>query len=278
MENKKKKSRKKKPLRRAERWGGQVWPIAIRLLGSMVAVAVLGLMFSALQALSTGLRLVLTIVILAGVIVLMFTEGLNKGAGDAAASRNYVSLAAKGIKLEEKDDAASYHPLKALCACTVAFGLPLLAAVFIALTAKAYTYTLQDLPTWLTDSYGIRADVMAPLGAYTAEQSMTLYDWVRTFVRLFEMIFINLFSDPLKMGLTIDRLSPLFILSYPLTYMIGYLVGPASNRKQEKLNRRAKKVAVHRAQKKSLVDELTGVQGQVHYGHKKEEHKKRELI
>jgi len=278
MENKKKKSKKKKPLRRAERWGSQVWPIAIRLLGSMVAVAVLGLMFSALQALSTGLRLVLTIVILAGVIVLMFSEGLNKGAADAAASRNYVSLAAKGIKLEEKDDAACYHPLKALCACAAAFALPLLAAVFIAVTAKAYTYTLQDLPTWLTDSYGIRTDVMAPLGAYTAEQSMTLYDWVRTFVRLFEMIFINLFSDPLKMSLTIDRLSPLFILSYPLTYMIGYLVGPASNRKQEKLNRRAKKVAVHRAQKKSLVDELTGAQGQVHYGHKKEEHKKRELI
>jgi len=277
MENKKK-SKKKKPLRRAERWGSQVLPIAGRLLASMVAVAVMGLLFSALQALGPGLRLAITVVLVGGMLVLLFSEGLNKGAADAAASRNYVTLSAKGIKMEEKEDAACYHPLKALCACAVVFALPLLAAVFVAVTAKEYTYALQDLPTWLTDSYGSRMDVMAPLGAYTAEQSLVITDWVRMFVRLFEMLFVNFFNDPLKMGLAIDRLSPLFILSYPVAYMAGYLVGPASNRKQEKLNRRAKKVAVRRAQKKSLVDELTGAQGQVHYGHKKEEHKKKELI
>ncbi|MBQ4264532.1 MAG: hypothetical protein IJB85_03365 [Clostridia bacterium] len=277
MENKKK-SKKKKPLRRAERWGSQVLPIAGRLLASMVAVAVMGLLFSALQALGPGLRLAITVVLVGGMLVLLFSEGLNKGAADAAASRNYVTLSAKGIKMEEKEDAACYHPLKALCACAVVFALPLLAAVFVAVTAKEYTYALQDLPTWLTDSYGSRMDVMAPLGAYTAEQSLLITDWVRMFVRLFEMLFVNFFNDPLKMGLAIDRLSPLFILSYPVAYMAGYLVGPASNRKQEKLNRRAKKVAVRRAQKKSLVDELTGAQGQVHYGHKKEEHKKKELI
>ena len=44
------------------------------------------------------------------------------------------------------------------------------------------------------------------------------------------------------------------------------------------MNRRAKKVAVRRAEKKSLVEELTGAQGQVHYGQKKQEHKKKELV
>ena len=277
MENKKK-SKKRKPLRKAERWGSQVLPIAGRLLMTMAAVIVLGMVFSALQALSQGIRLAITAVLVGGVLVLMYSEGVGKGATDAAASRSYVSLTAKGIKLEEKDDAACYHPLKALCGCAAAFGLPLAAAIVIALTAKEYTYALQDLPTWLTDSYGTRADVMAPLGAYTAEQSLLFTDWLRMFVRLFVMLFINLFGDPLKMSALIDRLSPLCILSFPLAYMIGYLAGPSSNRKTEKLNRRAKKVAVHRAQKKSLVEELTGAQGQVHYGRKKEEHKKKELV
>lgn len=275
--NKKKKG-KKKPLRRAENWGMQVPALMGRMAVSMIIIVVLGLMFSALQAVGATLRLVLAIAILAGILLLFFSEGLNKGAEDAAASRSYVNLESKGLKMDKKDDAACYHVLKPIAAGLAAFSIPLALAIIVALSAKEYTYTLQDLPTWLTDSYGTRADVMAPLGAYTTQHGMTAYDWMRTVVRMMEMNFINLFRDPLTMSATIDRLSPLFIATYPIAFVLGYLRGPASNRKMEKLNRRAKKVAVRRTQKKSLVEELTGAQGQVHYGHKKEEHKKKELI
>ena len=278
MDNAAKKKKKKKPLRRAQSWGSRVLPMALKLLVPLLAIIIMGLIFSALQAASHGLRLVLALVIIAGILLFFFSEGLNAGAEDAAASRNYVSLTAKGVKLEKKDDAMCYHPVKALCAVMLVFIVPLLISVCIAAGAKEYTYTLQDLPTWLTDSYGMREDVMGPLGAYAVPQSMGVYDWLRLAVRLFVMNYINVFADPLKMGFMIDRLSPLFILSYPMLYMIGYLRGPASNRKTEKMNRRAKKVAVRRAEKKSLVDELTGAQGQVHYGQKKETHKKKELI
>lgn len=274
----KKKKKKKKPLRRAQHWGSRVMPMAMKLVVPMIAIIVMGLMFSALQAVGQGLRIVLALVIIAGMLLFLFSEGLNRGAEDAAASRNYASLSAKGVKLEEKDDAMCYHPLKALCAVMAVFIVPLALSVAVAVLAKEYTYVLQDLPTWLTDSYCMREDVMGPLGAYTVQQGMTAMDWLRMIVRLFVMNYINLFGDPLKMSFVIDRLSPLFILSYPLAYMIGYLRGPASNRRLEKMNRRAKKVAVRRAEKKSLVEELTGAQGQVHYGHKKEEHKKKELI
>lgn len=272
------KKKKKKPLRRAQHWGSRVMPMAMKLVVPMIAIIVMGLMFSALQAVGQGLRIVLALVIIAGMLLFLFSEGLNRGAEDAAASRNYASLSAKGVKLEAKDDAMCYHPLKALCAVMAVFIVPLALSVAVALMAKEYTYVLQDLPTWLTDSYSVREDVMGPLGAYTVQQGMAAMDWLRMIVRLFVMNYINLFGDPLKMSFVIDRLSPLFILSYPLAYMIGYLRGPASNRRLEKMNRRAKKVAVRRAEKKSLVEELTGAQGQVHYGHKKEEHKKKELI
>lgn len=272
------KKKKKKPLRRAQHWGSRVMPMAMKLVVPMIAIIVMGLMFSALQAVGQGLRIVLALVIIAGMLLFLFSEGLNRGAEDAAASRNYASLSAKGVKLEAKDDAMCYHPLKALCAVMAVFIVPLALSVAVAVMAKEYTYVLQDLPTWLTDSYSVREDVMGPLGAYTVQQGMAAMDWLRMIVRLFVMNYINLFGDPLKMSFVIDRLSPLFILSYPLAYMIGYLRGPASNRRLEKMNRRAKKVAVRRAEKKSLVEELTGAQGQVHYGHKKEEHKKKELI
>ena len=258
--------KKRKSLRRAQRWGSRVLPMAGKLLVPLVSIIIMGLIFSALQAVSSGLRLALALVIIAGILLFMLSEGLNRGAEDAAASRNYVNLTAKGVKLEEKDDAMCYHPLKAICAVMVAFIIPLALSVYIAANAVEYTYTLQDLPAWLESSYGMREDVMGPLGAYTAERSMAANDWLRLVVRLFEMSYV------------IDRLSPQFILSYPLMYVIGYLRGPASNRKLEKMNRRAKKVAVRRAEKKSLVEELTGAQGQVHYGQKKQEHKKKELV
>lgn len=277
MENAKKK-KKKKPLRRAQRWQSRVLPMAGKLIVPLIAIIVLGLMFSALQAVSAGLRVVLAIAIIAGMLLFLFSEGLNRGAEDAQASRSYVSLAAKGHKLDAKDDAMCYHPIKALCAAMVVFIVPLALAIVVAATAKEYTYTLQDLPAWLTDSYASRADVMGPLGAYTAQEGLASSDWLRMIVRLFVMNYVNLFNDPLTMGFAIDRLAPLFILSYPVVYMIGYLRGPASNRKLEKMNRRAKKVAVRRAEKHSLAEELTGAQVQVHYGHKKEEHKRKELI
>lgn len=274
-----KKNRKKKPLRRAKRWGAPVLPMAGRLAVLLLAVVVLGLMFSALQGVGTvWLRVALSALIVSGLLLLYVNEGLVKGAQDASASRNYVSLEAKGVALESRDDAACYHPLKAVCASLVVFGVPLALAVIVALSAQDYTYTLQDLPAWMTDTYGSRGDLFAPLGAYTAQQSLTALDWMRMLVRLPEMVFINFFSDPQRMGATIDRLSPLLLASYPLAYVIGYLCGPRVNRKQEKANRRAKKAAVRKAQKSSLVEELTGAQGQVHYGHQKEEHKKKELI
>ena len=46
-------AKKKKPLRRAKHWGARVWPMAGRMAVILVAVAVMGLMFSALQAVSS---------------------------------------------------------------------------------------------------------------------------------------------------------------------------------------------------------------------------------
>ena len=279
MDNAVKKKKKRKPLRRAQRWQSRVLPMAAKMIVPLISIIVMGLLFSALQGAAQGLRMVLAAAIIAGVLAFFLSEGINAGAEDAAASRTYVSLTGKGVKLSDREDAMCYHPVKALCAVLVLFIVPLLLSGYIAMNAQAYTYTLQDLPTWLTDSYGSRADVMGPLGAYEAVQpGMTATDWIRLVVRLFVMNYINLFDDPVTMSFTIDRLSPLMILTYPIMYMIGYLRGPAVNRKQEKLNRRAKKVAVRKQERSSLVEELTGAQGQVHYGKNRETHKKKELV
>ena len=279
--NKSKTAKKKRPLRRAQRFGRELPRMAGKLLLTLFAVTVMGLMFSALQAIeSVGLRIALSLVIFTGALMVYISEGANKGAADAAASRFYVSAKERGVALADKDDAACYHPLKALSAALIAFGIPVALAVAAAVCAKEYTYVMQDVPRWMTDSYGSRADVMAPLGAYSVQQSMQATDWIRLIVRLPILIMVNLFPDAQTMSAVIDRLSPLMMMVYPVMYVIGYLLGPKINRKVEKQNRRAKKVAVRKTQKSSLVEELTGARPQVHYGQRREEdkHKRKELI
>ena len=281
MEKKNNTPKKKRPLRRAKHWGGAVLPIAGRMFATLVAVVVMGLMFSALQAIeSMGLRAALSLAIRGGMLMLYLNDGMGKGSSDAAASRYYVSAKERGVALEKKEDAACYQPLKAVCASLVVFGIPLALAVIVALSAQEYTYTMQDLPGWMMDSYGSRSDVMGPLSAYASEQSMTALDWMRLIVRLPILTMVNLFPDVQVMGALVDRLSPVMMLVFPAAYTAGYLFGPKINRKIEKQNRRAKKMAVRKTQKSSLVEELTGERPQVHYGHKREEdkHKRKELI
>lgn len=278
--DKKKKAKKAKPLRRAKRFGREVPGLAFKLAVTLIAVIVLNLMFSALQALETPwLRIALSLGIASGLLLFYFTEGLNKGVHDAVASRRYEDLEARGIAMSAKEDAACYHPLKALCAAACVFALPLAAAMYLGVAAEEYTYIMQDLPTWLTGSYSGRSDVMAPLGAYGATQTLAVTDWLRIAVRLPLMIFINLFSDPLRMSAAIDRLSAAGVALYPLAFMLGYLRAPASEHKLALQNRRAKKVAARKAQKKTLVQELVGEQ---HGGHqapqRRKEHKKKELV
>jgi len=105
-------------------------------------------------------------------------------------------------------------------------------------------------------------------------------DWLRVVVRLFVLAFVGLFKDPQRMSHTIDLLAPLFIAAYPLAYTLGYLRGPAENAKLEKMNKKAKKIAVRKQQKSNLVNELLGENSVPHYGHKRDQDKpkKKELI
>ena len=42
--------------------------------------------------------------------------------------------------------------------CLIVFGIPLALGAYLAATAEPYTYALQDLPSWLTGTYGARED------------------------------------------------------------------------------------------------------------------------
>ena len=273
--------KKQAPLRKANHFMKDAPGIALRLLLYVVVTVVLGLLLSVIQGIENDmLRLAVAALLGFVVLAIYFVEGMSRGTADASNSRQIARLEKAGHSITAKEDASCYHPLKAVAGSMMLYAIPLALAIVLALCAKAYTYVLQDLPTWVPGSYDMREDVMAPLAVYTQSLGTSAIDWIRIVVRLFILVFINLFGNVQTAIGLIDRLSPLFILLYPIAYVAGYLCGPAQQAKIEKMNKKAKKVAVRKQQKKKIADELLGNQNVPHYGHQadKAAHKKKELI
>lgn len=274
-------SKKRAPLRKAQNWKKEVPGMAGKQLVLVILVVVAGLIFSGLQSAVSGwVRIGVTLALGLMLLLFYYTDGVNKGSVDAGMSRHIAKLEKEGRKISVQEEAGCYHPLKAVCAGLLAFALPLVLAIFLAVTAKPYAYSLQDLPVWLSGAYGVREDVVGPLAAYMQPAGATVTDWIRVLVRLLMLVFVNLFEDPQRMTQMIDQSAPLFISLYPLAYLIGYLRGPSTNAKMEKQNKKAKKAAVRKQKKSNLVNELLGENQVPHYGHKRESDKpkKKELI
>lgn len=281
MTTTKKSKKKQTPIRKANHFMKEAPGISLRLAMYVVVTVVMGLLFSVIQGIENSmLRMALAVLMGVAVLAIYFMEGVSRGTLDASNSRQLMRLEKAGHAIDAKEDASCYHPLKAAAGAMLLFIVPLVLAIVLALSAKDYTYVLQDLPTWVSGSYGMREDVMGPLGAYTQAMSTSAMDWIRIVVRLFILVFINLFDNVQTAIAAIDRLSPLFILLYPIAYVAGYMCGPAQQNKLEKMNKKAKKVAVRKQQKKKLTEELLGSQSVPHYGQQanKTAHKKKELI
>ena len=271
------KRKNKKPLnvlppRRAVHWQPLLGQRIGKLLILLFASTLIGLMFSGLQAIEMPvLVVILSVLIISGLTLFFVNEGMSSGVKDTEMSRRVEKTEKEGGHVMASEDAACYSPVRAAVAAAAAFAVPFLLALFVALNAKPYTYVLQDLPSWLTTSYAGRSDVMLPLGAYAQSVPMTMVDWVRLVARVFGMIFVNIFPDPIHQGLLIDRVLPCFFLIYPAGYVLGYLCGPRRQAVLARKQRRAKKVAVKKAQKKSLAEELTKNGAEVHYGQRNDQ-------
>ncbi len=267
------KQMEKKSVLHAQHWGKQVLPMASKLLLFVMVITVLGLVFGMLQAIQNMIiRTVLTLGIVGMILLMFWNEGASIGFKNVEASRRAEHLGKGSV------DEHGYHPLKALCAALVVFGIPLLLSVVLAATVKPYTYTMQDLPAWLLGTYGARTDVMAPLMTYVQETGIAAMDVLRMIVRLPVLVYVNLFSDPQKMVLIIDRLSPLMLLSYPAAYLAGYLSAPSVYEKRQEMQNKAKRLAAKKAKKNKMAKTLLEGGGEVHYGQNAEKHEKKKLV
>ncbi|HML47947.1 MAG TPA: hypothetical protein PKE04_14495, partial [Clostridia bacterium] len=96
------------------------------------------------------------------------------------------------------------------------------------------TYSLQDLPNWLS-GYRFLPEVGNPLLYYNREIVVPLVDWLRIGLRFVMLPFIYLLGNiGDAASLLLDRLSPLIVCVLPLCFAVGYLTGPARHRRTQK--------------------------------------------
>lgn len=245
---------KKTKLMLAKGYGGAAAKAALGLAGVLFSLIILGLMFSALQGLeSVPLRVAITAVGLFSILSFFVIDGVTAGAKDTKQSDFCMRLTKEKKTPEAHALSLCYHPMKPVITCAIVFTVPVLLGLFIAANAGVSQMT----------------QVPGPM------------DWVRLAARLPVMVWLNLFGDPSESMVIIDRMTPLFSLSYPIMYVVGYLLGPQMFERQKKDMRRANKLAARKAGRSKLAEQLTKTGADVHYGEAqtaKHAGKKNELI
>ena len=151
-------------------------------------------------------------------------------------------LKAKGsYKATEAEIAKRYSCLRGVLG-SLAGALPgIVLGVLVAVTARPFVYTIQDLPGWM-NAYVSRPEIGDALAYMRGEMpGATVFDYLRIADRFLLFPFVGLLgtlND--EMSLWFDRLSPLLALLMPVLCAVGYLFGPGRRAKEVKAIEQAK--------------------------------------
>jgi len=245
-----------------KKWSGEVIRGALRVLGYQIMFGFFGLMLTpSLLGFGDGLRIPLVSLLIISAGILMVMDGSYRGESDCAVGTTLDRLQRKGTyRASDTENARRYSPLKGVLSAVLGVLLVLLPAIYVAVTAQPFEYTLQDLPSWL-ESYTGRPEIGAPL-AYLqgVRASAGLTEYLRVAVRFVLFLYVGLFgtmSD--AQSLLFDRISPLLALVMPMLAAIGYLLGPLRHKRTvkaiEEAKRKPRKRLKKSAEKKQAPEE-----------------------
>lgn len=242
---------KGRDLLRARRWGRQIIRPALMLMAAPLLVGLVSLIVApVLMIENNALRVLFNSILLALVGLLLFNSGATRGEKDAQNSVRLMRDMKNGHQPTDGERAVCFHPLKGICTALLG-ALPwVLLAGALAILSKPYTYTLQDLPSYL-GAYRRRWDIGAPLTYYNIVYAIAPVDILRVLVRLGIMPFVYIGGDLSDtLSLLLDRISPLLVLVLPLLYAVGYQLGPHYRLRNYERNQQAKQQHLKKMKRK----------------------------
>ena len=171
------------------------------------------------------LRIGLNAAVVLVVLMLFFNFGSNLGAEAVSRGEILWQKQEKGQSFSESERNLCFHPLKGYLIAFLGILLFLIAAIIFACITNIQTTDSGALPGWM-QSYLRRGDVSNALVNYTEPEGMHFADYLRAFIRICILPFVNLVGHSNKTGmLTLERISPLILLLPVAAYGTGYISG-----------------------------------------------------
>lgn len=230
----------------------EVLKTALRIFGYTLAFGFIGFMFTpTLMNASPALRIPLIGVMIVAAGMLLFMDGSYRGERDCVMSETLDKHAEKGdYKASPDEESKRYNRLKGILSAAFA-ALPFfIMAVLVAITAKPYTYALQDLPSWM-GAYLERPEIGDAVRYLQAEPAgASVFDYLRIAVRFMLFPYIGIIGNMTDdVSLLFDRVAPLLTLIMPGLSAIGYQFGPRRRAKSAKAIEEAKNTPRKRLKK-----------------------------
>jgi len=199
---------------------------ALGFLGLMVVVAVMTFLVCSMTSFDSGiLRVLVNAAVVTLVLVILYNQGLGRGADAVARGETMYQRREKGLSVSESEIRVCYHPLKGFMMALIGVSPLMLIALVLAVTTRQTVTGYGTLPSWL-NAYMGRSEVGPALIAYTEVEGMSFLDILRVIVRILIMPFISMIGPANRAGLLwVERLSPLILLLPPAAYGIGYWRG-----------------------------------------------------
>ena len=165
----------------------------------------------------------LAVVLVCGVI--FYNNGAGRGAEAVTRGEILYQRQEKGQTFSESERKICFHPAKGFLIGVIG-SLPfLIAALILAVNTTVQTTGSGTLPSWM-QAYIRRSDIGGALVNYTQPDGMNAVDYLRAFIRICILPFVNMIGYNNKYALlTIERLSPLILLIPAVSYGTGYMTG-----------------------------------------------------
>ena len=229
---------------------------SLKFLGILVITSLMTFLVCSLTSFKSDiLRILINIVIETLVVVIYLDRGAALGTDAVARGEIVYQHMEKGIEVSEGEKRIPFHPAKGFVIGFAGSALFLILAVILAVTAQRQMTGAGVLPSWL-DSYMRRSEISGALAQYTQSGSVYFADIIRIVVRILIMPFISLAgAENRALLLTIERLSPLFVLIPAISYGSGYLLGTSRRTKihSEIAENRRRRVSRERREKKARI-------------------------
>ncbi|MBR5961172.1 MAG: hypothetical protein IKZ98_09280 [Clostridia bacterium] len=171
------------------------------------------------------LRIGLNAAVVVVVMMLMFNFGSNHGAEAVSHGEILWQRREKGLSFSDSEQRLCFHPMKGYVVGLLGSNLILVPAIILACSTTIQTTDSGALPSWM-QAYLRRGEISNALINYTQPEGMGFVDYLRAFVRICIIPFVNLVGHSNKAGmLTLERICPLILLLPAVAYGTGYISG-----------------------------------------------------